>query len=86
MSENGKTRKNLTTRQGHPVYDNQNQRTVGERGPSTMENYHFLSHRRLSHDSSGGVIADSDRLHSMVDIQFARTFKHLLDRECAKNH
>ena len=26
-SENAKPRKNLTTRQGHPVYDNQNQRT-----------------------------------------------------------
>jgi catalase len=32
----------LTTRQGHPVYDNQNQRTVGSRGPATLENYHFL--------------------------------------------
>src|SRR6201992_3727722 len=32
----------LTTRQGHPVYDNQNQRTVGARGPATLENYHFI--------------------------------------------
>ena len=32
----------LTTRQGHPVYDNQNLRTVGRRGPTTLENYHFL--------------------------------------------
>ena len=32
----------LTTRQGHPVYDNQNLRTVGARGPATLENYHFL--------------------------------------------
>ena len=32
----------LTTRQGHPVFDNQNQRTVGARGPATLENYHFL--------------------------------------------
>ena len=32
----------LTTRQGHPVYDNQSLRTVGERGPTTRENYHFL--------------------------------------------
>lgn len=32
----------LTTRQGHPVTDNQNIRTVGNRGPSTLENYHFL--------------------------------------------
>ena len=47
MSENGKTRKNLTTRQGHPVYDNQNQRTVGDRGPATLENYHFLE--KMSH-------------------------------------
>ena len=48
MSEgNGKTRKTLTTRQGHPVYDNQNQRTVGARGPATLENYHFLE--KISH-------------------------------------
>lgn len=32
----------LTTRQGHPAYDNQNLRTVGRRGPTTLENYHFL--------------------------------------------
>ncbi len=32
----------LTTRQGHPVYDNQNVRTVGDRGATTLENYHFL--------------------------------------------
>jgi len=32
----------LTTRQGHPVTDNQNIRTVGDRGPGTLENYHFL--------------------------------------------
>jgi catalase len=32
----------LTTRQGHPVYDNQNLRTVGSRGPTTLENYHFI--------------------------------------------
>jgi catalase len=37
----------LTTRQGHPVYDNQNQRTVGSRGPATLENYHFFE--KLSH-------------------------------------
>ena len=37
----------LTTRQGHPVYDNQNLRTVGNRGPATMENYHFLE--KMSH-------------------------------------
>ncbi len=32
----------LTNRQGHPVYDNQNSRTVGSRGPVTLENYQFL--------------------------------------------
>jgi catalase len=43
----GDDRRNLTTRQGHPVYDNQNQRTVGDRGPATLENYHFLE--KMSH-------------------------------------
>ncbi len=38
---------NLTTRNGHPVYDNQNLRTVGRRGPVTLENYHFLE--KMSH-------------------------------------
>ena len=33
---------NLTNRQGHPVTDNQNMRTVGERGPAVMENYQFM--------------------------------------------
>jgi catalase len=37
----------LTTRQGHPVSDNQNLRTVGNRGPATMENYQFLE--KMSH-------------------------------------
>ena len=37
----------LTTRQGHPIHDNQNMRTVGERGPSTLENYHFIE--KLAH-------------------------------------
>jgi catalase len=32
----------LTTRQGHPVYDNQSLRSVGERGPATLENYQFI--------------------------------------------
>jgi catalase len=42
MSDSGESPRELTTRQGHPVYDNQNQRTVGARGPATLENYHFL--------------------------------------------
>jgi catalase len=43
----GDDRPVLTNRQGHPVYDNQNQRTVGARGPATLENYHFLE--KISH-------------------------------------
>jgi catalase len=34
--------KTLTTRQGHPVADNQSLRSVGERGPATLENYQFI--------------------------------------------
>jgi catalase len=37
----------LTNRQGHPISDNQNIRTIGSRGPSTLENYHFLE--KISH-------------------------------------
>jgi len=37
----------LTTRQGHPVHNNQSQRTVGPRGPATLENYQFLE--KISH-------------------------------------
>jgi len=40
-------RRTLTNRQGHAVYDNQNQRTVGPRGPATLENYQFLE--KISH-------------------------------------
>ena len=32
----------LTTRQGHPVTNNQSSRTVGNRGPTTLENYQLL--------------------------------------------
>ena len=45
-----------------------------------MENFHFISHRRLSHGSDGAIISDSDLLHHFVDRQFAQTFRHLLDR------
>ncbi|OQS13117.1 catalase [Nocardia donostiensis] len=43
----GDNRRVLTNRQGHPVYDNQNQRTIGARGPATLENYQFLE--KMSH-------------------------------------
>jgi len=32
----------LTNRQGHPIVNNQSLRTVGDRGPTTLENYHFF--------------------------------------------
>lgn len=38
----GETDLTLTTRQGHPVSNNQNTRTVGNRGPATLENYQFI--------------------------------------------
>jgi len=37
----------LTNRQGHPVTNNQNLRTVGNRGPATLENYDFIE--KISH-------------------------------------
>ncbi|ALD13682.1 catalase [Clavibacter capsici] len=43
----GDDREVLTNRQGHPVHDNQNSRTVGDRGPATLENYQFLE--KISH-------------------------------------
>ncbi|KEO84924.1 catalase [Tumebacillus flagellatus] len=43
----GETQQTLTDRQGHPISDNQNVRTVGNRGPVTLENYHFLE--KISH-------------------------------------
>jgi len=43
----GDDREVLTNRQGHPVFDNQNQRTIGARGPATLENYQFLE--KISH-------------------------------------
>jgi catalase len=43
----GQGRPELTNRQGHPVFDNQNQRTIGARGPATLENYQFLE--KMSH-------------------------------------
>ena len=42
LDEQDMKRETLTTRQGHPVKDNQNIRTIGNRGPATLENYHFI--------------------------------------------
>jgi len=41
------TDRTLTDGQGHPIADNQNMKTVGERGPTTLENYHFIE--KISH-------------------------------------
>ncbi len=43
----GESEDTLTNRQGHPVTDNQNVRTVGNRGSTTLENYDFLE--KISH-------------------------------------
>ncbi|MEZ4444956.1 MAG: DUF1552 domain-containing protein [Polyangiaceae bacterium] len=48
-------------------------------GGTQMENYHFISHRILSHGGDGTPIPNADLLHHQVDIQFAQTFKYLLD-------
>jgi hypothetical protein len=53
------------------------------RDPDTgqmMENFHYISHRRLSHDDSGAVIAGSDQLHHKCDRQFAQAFKYLIEK------
>ncbi|HDR4043744.1 TPA: catalase, partial [Bacillus anthracis] len=47
LEEQDVKRETLTTRQGHPVKDNQNIRTIGNRGPATLENYHFIE--KISH-------------------------------------
>jgi hypothetical protein len=50
---------------------------------SRMENYHFISHRRQSDGDSGDAIQGSDLLHHRIDVQFAQTFRHLLDKLAA---
>ena len=42
MMETQDEKATLTNRQGHPIYNNQSSRTVGNRGPMTMENYPFI--------------------------------------------
>lgn len=43
----GEDEQTLTTRQGHPIRDNQNSRTIGNRGPATLENYQLIE--KLAH-------------------------------------
>jgi hypothetical protein len=52
-------------------------------GELMADNYHYISHRRKSHDASGAIIPGSDLLHHKVDRQFARMFRYLLDRLAA---
>jgi catalase len=52
MSKN-ETDLTLTNRQGHPVTDNQNVRTVGRNGPMTLENYDFIE--KISHFDRGKI-------------------------------
>ncbi|MCA9583008.1 MAG: DUF1552 domain-containing protein, partial [Myxococcales bacterium] len=48
-------------------------------GSLMSANYHYISHRRLSHDSSGTPIPGSDLLHHKIDRAFAKTFNRLLE-------
>jgi len=53
------------------------------RDPDTgnlLENYHFISHRRSSHDDNGEIIDGSDMLHHKIDRQFGQIFKYLIER------
>ncbi|MEM6733500.1 MAG: DUF1552 domain-containing protein, partial [Myxococcota bacterium] len=43
-------------------------------------NFHYVSHRRTDHGNGGQAINGADVLHHMVDIQFARTFRHLVNQ------
>ena len=47
LTGTGESLDSLTNRQGHPITDNQNVRTVGNRGPVTVENYDFIE--KMSH-------------------------------------
>jgi hypothetical protein len=50
-----------------------------------MENFHYISHRRRSHDASGDIIPGSDLLHHKVDRYFGQMFAYLLDK-LSKHH
>ncbi len=65
---------------------NGNDGSTRYRDPDTgkhMENYHYVSHRRRSHDASGDIIAGADLQHHKVDRYFARMFEHLISRLAA---
>jgi hypothetical protein len=49
-------------------------------GSLMADNYHYISHRRQSHDDTGTIIPNADQLHAKVDRHFAQMFLHLLDK------
>jgi hypothetical protein len=49
-------------------------------GAQMEGNFHFISHRRLSHDDTGTILAQSDLLHHAVDLQFAEAFRYLIEK------
>jgi len=52
-------------------------------GQLMADNYHYISHRRQSHDSSGTIIPNSDMLHHKIDRHFGKMFKYLVDKLAA---
>lgn len=60
--------------------DGSNRYPDPDTGQLMADNFHWISHRRASHDDTGTVIPGSDVLHHKVDRQFARMFKYLLDK------
>lgn len=44
-----------------------------------MENYHYISHRLLSHGGGGDLLANAEVLHEKVTRQFAQQYAFLLD-------
>jgi hypothetical protein len=60
-------RKTLTTRQGHPVADNQSMRSVGERGPATLENYQFIE--KITHSIASAFPSASSMRVALVALR-----------------
>lgn len=53
------------------------------RDPDTgqmMENFHYISHRLLTHGGEGELLSNADVLHHKVDRQFAQAFRYLIQR------
>jgi hypothetical protein len=44
-----------------------------------QENFHYISHRIMSHGGSGAAIPDAERIHHMIDRIQLRALKSLLD-------